>query len=61
MNLKSILTLIITVALTFAFGYTVVKFLDEDMAKTIVSAFITVATSVIGYYIGYQANKSKGE
>lgn len=58
MNLKSILTLIITVALTFAFCYTVIKFLDDDMAKTIVSAFITVATSVIGYYIGYQANKS---
>jgi len=57
MKLKSILTLIITLAFSFAFCYTVVRFLDSDMAKTIVSAFITVATSVIGYFIGYQANK----
>jgi len=57
MKLKNIITLIITIVFAFSFCWTVVYFLDDDMAKTIVSAFITVATSVIGFYIGYQTNK----
>lgn len=61
MNLKSVITLIITIIFSASFGYVVAKFADEDIAKTIVSAFITVATSVIGFYIGYQTNKNKGE
>ena len=56
-NLKSIISLIITVVLAFAFGYTVVRMLDNEMAKSIVTAFLTIATSVIGFYIGYQTNK----
>ena len=56
-NLKSILSLIITIALTFSFSYVVVKMLDEEMAKSIVMTFLTIATSVIGFFIGYQTNK----
>lgn len=56
-NLKSIISLIITVVLAFAFGYTVVRMLDNEMAKSIVTAFLTIATSVIGFFIGYQTNK----
>lgn len=61
MNLKSIITLIITIIFSAAFGYVVCLFANEAMANNIVSAFITVATSVIGFYIGYQTNKNKGE
>lgn len=61
MNLKSWLSLIITIAFTLAFCYVVYKFVDTEMAKSIVTAFLTVATSVIGYFIGYQANKKKEE
>lgn len=57
MKLKSVITLLIVLALTFAFGYVVVMFLDEDGAKNIVSTFLTIATSVVGFYIGYQTNK----
>lgn len=57
MNLKSILSLVITIAFTLAFCYVVYRFADGEMAKSIVTAFLTVATSVIGYFIGYQANK----
>ena len=56
-NLKSIMSLIITIVLSFAFAFVVVKMLDEEMAKMIVTAFLTIATSVIGFYIGYQTNK----
>lgn len=56
-NLKSIMSLIITIALSFAFGFIVIKMLDEEMAKMIVTVFLTIATSVIGFYIGYQTNK----
>ena len=57
MNLKSLLSLVITIAFAFAFCFVVVSFADGEMAKSIVTAFLTVATSVIGYFIGYQANK----
>ena len=57
MNLKSLLSLVITVAFTIAFCFVVYKYADSEMAKSIVTAFLTVATSVIGYFIGYQANK----
>lgn len=57
MNLKSIITLIITIVFAGAFGFVVYKFADNDIAKMIISAFLTVATSVIGFYIGYQTNK----
>lgn len=57
MKLKNLLTFIITLALTIAFLYVVVKFLDLEMAKTIVATFLTIATSVVGFYIGYQTNK----
>ena len=60
MNLKSIISLIITIIFSLAFGYVVIKFADAEIAKTIVAAFITVATSVIGFFIGYQTNKGKG-
>lgn len=56
-NLKSIISLIIVVILSFAFAFTVIRMLDEEMAKSIVTAFLTIATSVIGFYIGYQTNK----
>ena len=62
MNLKSVITFIITIVFSVAFSYVVISFANEDMAKTIVSSFLTVATSVIGFYIGYQTNKNnKGE
>lgn len=61
MNLKSILSLVITIAFTAAFCYVVYQFADTEMAKSIVTAFLTVATSVIGYFIGYQANKNNKE
>lgn len=57
MNLKSIITLIITIMFSAAFGYVVFKFADKEIAKIIVAGFLTVATSVIGFYIGYQTNK----
>lgn len=56
-NLKSIMSLIITIVLSFAFAFVVIKMLDEEMAKMIVTAFLTIATSVIGFFIGYQTNK----
>ena len=64
MNLKSVITLIIVIAFTAAFGYVVAMFANESMANNIVSAFIPVATQVVGFYIGYQtakvvANKDK--
>ena len=55
--LKSVMTLIITITLALAFGFVVWRFCNEDMAGQIVSAFLTIATSVIGFYIGYQSNK----
>lgn len=58
MDLKSIITLIITIILSLAFGFVVLKFLDAEIAKTIVATFLTIATSVIGFYIGYQTNKT---
>lgn len=57
MNLKSIITLIIVVIFSLSFGYVVWNFADENIAKDIVTAFLTVATSVIGFFIGYQTNK----
>lgn len=57
MKLKNILSLIITLAFTIAFCFVVYKFADLEISKSIVTAFLTVATSVIGYFIGYQANK----
>jgi len=56
-NLKSIITLIIVVIFSLSFGYVVWNFADENIAKDIVTAFLTVATSVIGFFIGYQTNK----
>lgn len=62
MNLKSIITLLIVVVFSASFCYVVLEFANEAMANNIVSAFIPVATSVVGFYIGYQTNKnSKGE
>lgn len=61
MNLKSIITLIITVMLSLAFGYVVIRFVNDEIAKSIVTTFLTIATSVIGFYIGYQTNKKEGE
>ena len=57
LDLKSILSLIITVALAFAFCFVVITLLDEEMAKSIVTTFLTIATSVLGFFIGYQTNK----
>jgi len=57
MNLKSVITLIIVIAFTSAFGYVVCMFANDAMANNIVSAFIPVATQVIGFYIGYQTAK----
>ena len=57
MNLKSVITLIITVVFSLSFCYVVYRFANDETAKIIISAFITVATSVIGFYIGYQTNK----
>jgi len=61
MNLKSVITMIIVVVLSLAFGYVVYQFADDEIAKMIVTQFLTVATSVIGFYIGYQTNKTKEE
>ena len=59
-DLKSIITSVISLGITFAFVFIVITTLTDDMAQAIVSTFLTVATSVIGFYIGYQTNK-KGE
>ena len=59
MNLKSLISLIITIIFSLAFGYVVVIFADKEIAKNIVSAFLTVATSVIGFFIGYQNGKKE--
>ena len=56
-NLKSLITLIIVVVLSVAFSFVVFKSLDEDTAKSIVVAFLTIATSTVGFFIGYQTNK----
>jgi len=57
MNLKSLITLIIVVFLSLAFAYVVVRNLDEEITKSIVVAFLTIATSTVGFFIGYQTNK----
>ena len=57
-NLKSLITLIIVVVLSFSFTFVVIRSLDEDMAKSIVMAFLTIATSTVGFFIGYQTNKT---
>lgn len=56
-NLKSIITLIIVSVLSIAFVYVVIRKLDIEMSKSIVIAFLTIATSTVGFYIGYQTNK----
>ena len=56
-NLKSIISFVITLTLAFAFCFVVIKMLDLEMAKAIVTTFLTIATSVIGFFIGYQTNK----
>ena len=56
-NLKSLITLIIVVVLSFAFAYVVIRNLDEEITKSIVVAFLTIATSTVGFFIGYQTNK----
>lgn len=56
-NLKSLITLIIVVVLSITFSFVVFKSLDEDIAKSIVVAFLTIATSTVGFFIGYQTNK----
>ena len=57
MNLKSVITLVIVIVLSGAFGFVVSQFADKDIANMIVTQFLTIATSVIGFYIGYQTNK----
>lgn len=57
MDLKSIITIIIAFFLALSFGFVVWTMLDVEMAKSIVSTFLTIATSVIGFFIGYQTNK----
>ena len=61
MNVKNIITIFITLVLSIAFAFVVYKMLDLEMAKSIVTTFLTIATSVIGFYIGYQTNKNKNE
>ena len=56
-NLKSIITLIIVTVLSITFTYVVLTSLDDDIAKSIVVAFLTIATSTVGFFIGYQTNK----
>ncbi len=56
-NLKSLITLIIVAVLSFAFAYVVIRDLDGEMSKAIVMAFLTIATSTVGFFIGYQTNK----
>ena len=58
MDLKSIITLLIVVVFSASYSYVILQFANESMANNIVSAFIPVATSVVGFYIGYQTNKS---
>lgn len=58
MDLKSIITIIIAFFLSLSFGFVVLTTLDVEMAKSIVSTFLTIATSVIGFFIGYQTNKA---
>jgi len=61
MNLKSIITVIITIVMSLAFVFAVYTMLDAEMAKTIVSTFLTIATSVVGFFIGYQTNKTNDD
>lgn len=56
-NLKSLITLIIVAVLSLAFAFVVIKNLDVEMSKSIVVAFLTIATSTVGFFIGYQTNK----
>lgn len=56
-NLKSIITLMIVAVMSFAFTYVVVTRLTDNMANAIAMAFVTMATSTVGFYIGYQTNK----
>lgn len=57
MDLKSIITGMIALFLSLAFGFVVVTMIDGEMAKSIITTFLTIATSVIGFFIGYQTNK----
>ena len=58
MNLKSIITLLIVIALIAAFEYSVVTYINEAMANNIVSQFMPIAANVIGFFIGYQTAKT---
>ncbi len=58
-DLKSIITLLTVITLCLSFCYAVVVFCDSDIANQIVSTFLTMAISVVGFYIGYQNNKPK--
>ena len=57
LNLKSIISILIVVGLLFGFVWTVIFFLDIEMGKSIVATFLTISTSVVGFFIGYQTNK----
>ena len=56
-NLKSLITLIIVIVLSVAFSFVVFKSLDEDIAKSIVVAFLTIGALGAAYkwaeYKGY--------
>ncbi len=57
-SLKSVVTFIVIGALTLSFLFVVIMYCDERIANHIVSTFLTIATSIIGFYIGYQNNKN---
>ena len=57
MNLKSVITLLIVIALIVAFEYSVITYINDAMANNIVSQFMPIAANVIGFYIGYQTAK----
>lgn len=57
LNLKSIISILIVTGLLFGFVWTVIFFLDIEMGKSIVATFLTISTSVVGFFIGYQTNK----
>jgi hypothetical protein len=51
---KSVITLSLVFALILFTGYQV--FFGKD-GSPMITAFLTITTSVVGFYIGYQTNK----
>ena len=56
-EVKSAITIIMVTILSLSFIAVVILFCNENIANQIVSTFLTIVVSVVGFYIGYQNTK----